>query len=91
MKSSFELAMERLNKNAPTVKLTTKQKAEIAELESKHKAKVATLELSAREDIAKATATGNAEKAAEIQALLVAERNKLLARLEDQKAAVRRG
>src|SRR5687767_5081567 len=33
MKSSYELAMERLSKSSPTVKLTAKQKAEIAELE----------------------------------------------------------
>ena len=30
MKSVYELAMERLNKNSPAVKLTAKQKAELA-------------------------------------------------------------
>ena len=34
MKSAYELAMERLNKVAPTVKLTEEQKERIAELES---------------------------------------------------------
>ena len=34
MKSAYELAMERLQKQAPTVKLSAGQKAAIAELES---------------------------------------------------------
>ena len=34
MKSAYELAMERLNKKSPTVKLSAQQKREIAELES---------------------------------------------------------
>ena len=41
MKSAYELAMERLNKQSPTIKLTEKQKKGIAELESKYKAKIA--------------------------------------------------
>ena len=32
MKSSYELAMERLNKQAPSVKLTAEQKAKLADL-----------------------------------------------------------
>src|SRR5258706_12257758 len=35
MKSAYELAMERLNKAAPTVKLTEQQKKEIAKLAPK--------------------------------------------------------
>lgn len=34
MKSSYELAMERLNKQAPSVKLTAEQKAKLADLDS---------------------------------------------------------
>ena len=32
MKSAYELAMERLNKNAPVAKLTDEQKKDLAEL-----------------------------------------------------------
>ena len=35
MKSAYELAMERLEKKAPSTKLTDKQKADIAEIDSK--------------------------------------------------------
>ena len=45
MKSAYELAMERLNKQAPTFKLSAAQKEQIAELESKYKAKVAEREI----------------------------------------------
>ena len=34
MKSAYELAMERLNKNAPSVKLTPAQKKELAQLDT---------------------------------------------------------
>ena len=39
MKSAYELAMERLNKTAPTVKLNARQKAELAELDALTKLK----------------------------------------------------
>ena len=45
MKTAYELAMERLKKTAPVMKLTAPQKKEIAELESKCKAKIAEREL----------------------------------------------
>ena len=91
MKSSYELAMERLNKTAPSVKLTAAQKAEIAELESRNKAKIAALELSTRDEIAQAAAAGDSDKVAELQERLGTERKKSQAGLEEQKEAVRRG
>ena len=45
MKSAYELAMERLEKQSPTEKLTEAQKAQITELESLNKAKKAEKEL----------------------------------------------
>ena len=63
MKSSYDLAMERLQKQAPTVKLTAAQKAEIAELESMYAAKVAQREIGLQEEIAKAKSHGNGEEA----------------------------
>lgn len=91
MKSSYELAMERLNKNAPTTKLTAAQKTRIAELESKSKAKIAGLELSTKDEIAQAAAAGDAGKMAELQNRLVSGRKKIQADLEEQKEAVRHG
>ena len=41
MKSAYELAMERLEKRAPTIKLTDEQKAQIAEIDSSYKARIA--------------------------------------------------
>ena len=45
MKSAYELAMERLNKTSPTVKLNAEQKAQIADLESQCAAKIAQREI----------------------------------------------
>ena len=91
MKSSYELAMERLVKAAPTVKLTTAQKAEIAELESKSKAKMAQLELTSRDEIAAALGAGEEEKADELRRQFAIECKKANTDLEDKKAAARRG
>ncbi len=90
MKSSYELAMERLNKTAPATKLSAAKKAELAELESKCKAKIAEREIALRDEAAKAAGAGEFEKAEQLQQELVNERKKLLADLEDKKEAVRR-
>jgi hypothetical protein len=90
MKTAYELAIERLSKTAPAVKLTETQKRQIAELESRCKAKIAERELALREEIAKAAAAGEAEKVAELEQQLVNERKKLQTELEEKKEAVRR-
>jgi len=47
MKSAYELAMERLDKESgPSKKLTDGQKVEIAEIEKKYEAKIAEIRLS---------------------------------------------
>src|SRR5205807_164253 len=61
MKSAYELAMERLNKAAPTRKLTADQKKQIGELESKYAAKIAERELFVKGEIVKAIDRGDAE------------------------------
>ena len=85
MKSSYELAMERLNKTAPAAKLTTPQKRQIAELESKHKAKLAERELTLNDEIGNASAAGDFEKVDHLQKQLVVERKSLLADLDENK------
>jgi molybdopterin converting factor small subunit len=89
MKSSYELAMERLNKNAPTVTLTAAQKKDIAELESKYAAKFAERELFLKEEIAKAVNAGKFEDIEQIEKQLVSARKSIQAELEEKKAKVR--
>lgn len=91
MKSAYELAMERLNKSAPTVKLTEAQKKEIAELDSVYASKVAQREIFLKGEIAKAEMSGDFGTVEELQKQLVSERKALNAELEEKKEAVRKG
>ncbi|MEP6809283.1 MAG: hypothetical protein ABI992_03500 [Chthoniobacterales bacterium] len=61
MKSAYELAMERLEKNAPSVSLTDAQKAQIAEIDSSYRAKIAEKELFLKDEIRKAKSLEEAE------------------------------
>lgn len=88
MKSAYELAMERLEKAAPTTKLTTEQKKEIAELESKAKAKTAEREIALQGEIASATEAGDFEKVELLQQQLIKERKAIQADLEEKKERV---
>ncbi len=58
MKSAYELAMERLEKQSPTRQLTEAQKAAIAEIETATKAKIAEQELFLKDKISEAQAEG---------------------------------
>jgi predicted phage-related endonuclease len=89
MKSSYELAMERLNKVAPTNKLTSAQKQQLAELDSKYAAKIAGREIALRDEMAKAKVAGDLEKAEMLQQQLVKERKALQIELEGKKELVR--
>ena len=86
MKSSYELAMERLNKSTPTVKLTAAQKKQLAELDSKHDAKIAEREIALEAEIAKEE---DFEKKESLRSQLVIERKKLKTELEEKKDRVR--
>jgi len=86
MKSSYEIAMERLNKSSPTPKTTTKQKKELAELDSLYAAKIAERELALRREIAEAR---DPEKVEILSHQLVQERKKLQTDLEEKKERVR--
>jgi len=85
MKSSYELAMERLNKSAPVAKLTASQKKEIAELESKAKAKTAEREIALKDAIAAASEAGDFEKVDQLKEQLIKERKAIQADLEEKK------
>ena len=87
MKSSYELAMERLDKAAPTAKLNAAQKKALAELDSVYAAKIAGREITLKNELAEA---GNDfEKSQALREQLVHERKKLQAELEEKKERVR--
>jgi len=90
MKSAYELAMERLEKQSPTAKLTDAQKAQITELESLSKAKKAEKELFLQGEIEKAVAKGDYEAMAQLQKQLTHELSKLDEDLEKKKEKVRK-
>jgi hypothetical protein len=89
MKSAYELAMERLQKQAPTIKLNAAQKTEMAELDSQYAAKVAQREIGLKDEILKAESNGDLEEAAKLRERLQAEKKKLQTELEEKKERVR--
>ena len=91
MKSAYELAMERLNKTAPTVKLTEEQKKEIAELDSLYASKIAQREIFLKGELAKAEISGDFEAIEQLQRQLASERKTMGAELEEKKEKVRGG
>jgi hypothetical protein len=91
MKTAYELAMERLNKAAPPVKLTAEQKKQLAELDSKYAAKVAEREITLKGEIDQAAGQGNLEEAEKLQQRLADERKALQVELEEKKERIRLG
>lgn len=89
MKSAYEIAMERLNKTAPTVKLSAAQKKDIAELESQSAAKIAAREIALKSEMDRVA--DDFEKTAALRVQLAHERKKLQAELEEKKERVRQG
>ena len=89
MKSAYELAMERLEKQSPTAKLTEAQKTEIAEIDATYKAKIAEQELFLKDKIAEAAAAGKFEDVAQLERQLTREIQRLREDCETKKASVR--
>ncbi len=89
MKSAYELAMERLNKQSPQIKLSAAQKKELGELDSVYAAKIAERELHFKDEIAKAEMSGDYETAEKARQQLTIDRKKLQGDLEDKKEVVR--
>ncbi len=89
MKSAYELAMERLNKTAPVVKLTDKQKKDLAEIDSKYAAKLAERELLLKDEFAKAAEKGDAETMEQLQRQLASDRKTIEAEREEKKEKLR--
>ena len=89
MKSSYEIAMERLAKASPAVKLTADQKKQIADLENECKAKIADREILLKGELRKAAEKGDAEAYEQIEKQLVSDRKSFQAELEEKKEKVR--
>ena len=91
MKSAYELAMERLSKQSPTVKLSPEQKERLAEIDSRYKAKIAEREIFLQEQLAEASGKGDFEALAQIEKQRLSERRSLEAECEEKKEQVRNG
>lgn len=91
MKTAYELAMERLSKGAPVVKLTDEQKKQLAELESKCTAKIAERELFLKGEITKAVDKGDDEAIQQLEKQLVSDRKSIRAEFDEKKEKVRQG
>ena len=91
MKSAYELAMERLEKQSPTAKVTDAQKREIAEIDSAFKARIAEKELFLADEIRKARAAGQADQVEQLERQLSSEVRRLNEDCEAKKNKVRAG
>jgi uncharacterized protein YydD (DUF2326 family) len=89
MKSAYELAMERLQKTAPSVSLTEEQKKQIAEVDANFRAKIAEREVFLKDQIAKARSGGKVEEVDELEKQLVSEVRRLQSDCEEKKEKLR--
>tara|TARA_B100000242_G_C43016376_1_gene472618 strand:- start:332 stop:601 length:270 start_codon:yes stop_codon:yes gene_type:complete len=87
MKSSYELAMERMGGGDKS--LTEEQKAKIAEIDSKYKAKIAERKIFLEKSVQDALAKGSHEEADEARRILAQEVNSLEVKAESEKDKIR--
>jgi hypothetical protein len=89
MKSAYELAMERLQKQQPSIALTDEQKKELAEVDATFKAKIAEKELFLKDQIQKALSAGKFDEAEAIEKQLLSEVRRLNDDCEAKKEKLR--
>jgi hypothetical protein len=90
MKSAYELAMERLQKDAPSVMLTQEQKEQIAEIDSSFRAKIAEKELFLKDQIRAARSSGDMDETEALEKQLSVEVRRLQQDCEEKKEKLRR-
>ncbi len=90
MKSAYELAMERLEKSAPTSPISESKKRAIADIDDLYRAKIAERELFLKGKIAEADFSGDATAAAELRDELRRDVARLKEDAETKKEAVRK-
>ena len=88
MKSAYELAMQRLEKDSPTQKLTEHQKERITEINSLYGSKIAEKETFLQGEIVREKARGDLAAVAQIEDQLQREIRRIQADWEEKKAAV---
>lgn len=89
MKSAYELAMERLAKDQPIVKLTGDQKKQLADVDSTFKARIAEKELFLKDQIRTAQAAGKFEEVESLEKQLATEIKRLQEDCEAKKEKLR--
>ena len=89
MKSAYELAMERLQKESPDQSLSEEKKVELAELDNLYKSKLAEREVFLGGKISEAEATGDFEALDQLQRQLTYDKKTLESELEEKKEAAR--
>jgi hypothetical protein len=89
MKSAFELAMSRLEKESPTFKLTEEQKLRLAEVDAEITAKIAERKVFLDDQLKKSA--GNLEAEEQLRKQLAAEIARLEEKREEKKKRIRDG
>jgi hypothetical protein len=77
MKSAYELAMERLQKNTPSASFTDEQKAQLGEIDSQFQAKIAEKKIFLSQEIEKAIAADQVDEVEKLQRQLTSEIRRL--------------
>jgi hypothetical protein len=90
MKSAYELAMERLEQQSPSSKITDSQRSQLAEIDSLYKAKMAEKELLLADQIRQERAAGKTSEVDKLQHQLASELRRLTEECESKKENVRR-
>jgi hypothetical protein len=90
MKSAYELAMERLEKSAPSVQLTDAQKMQLGEIDSTYKARIAEKELFLQGNIREQGRSGAFEEVEKLEKQLATEIRRLHEDCEEKKAKLRK-
>ncbi len=89
MKSAYELAMERLEKQSPAAKITDEQRLALAEIDATYKAKIAEREVFLQSQIQKAIAAREADEVESLRVQLGREVRRLQEECEEKKGRAR--
>ncbi len=92
MKSAYELAMERLQKDDPdaVVSLSDEQKEEISEIDRRYTAKIAEREIFLQKQLSEAVAKGEMDAVEQLYQQIKNEKARLEEEMEAKKDKVRR-
>ena len=90
MKSAYELAMERLEKQSPSSKLTDAQRSQLAEIDSLYRSKKAERELLLADEIRREQTAGKASEVEKLQHQLTSELRRLTEECESKKEQIRK-